>query len=120
MNENRLFQRIGFEVETEVEISGTLYDATLVDISLKGTLVSFEDDYFPEIGTPCHLMVHLEMSDVTLYFTGVVIHTHEKLVGIKFITIDIGTMIHLRNLIELNSGDPDLVRHELNAYSNVV
>ncbi len=116
MHENRLFQRVRFAVGAEVEVKGTLYDATLVDISLKGALISVPDHPEPDRGQTCHLMLHLEMSEVTLYFTGMVVRTQDHLVGIKFITIDIDTMIHLRNLLELNSGDPDLIRSELNAF----
>lgn len=116
MTENRMFQRIRLGVESEIEFNGVLYDATLVDISLKGAMLALPDEVVPDRGQRCHLMAHLDMSDVTLYFTGVVTHTHDNHVGIRFITIDIGTMIHLRSLLELNSGDPDLVRTELNAF----
>ena len=116
MTEQRLFQRIKFAVKTEIEIDGNRYEAALVDISLKGALLAFSKEAALDKGKLCHLMVHLDQSDVTLYFTGVVVHTRGNLTGIKFITIDIDTMIHLRSLIELNSGDPDLVRSELNAF----
>jgi len=119
MIEKRLFQRIRFAVSTEVEINGIRYETRLVDISLKGALLEFSHDDVLDKGLPCHLIVHLDMSDVTLSFTGVVAHSHDNLTGIKFITIDIDTMMHLRSLLELNSGDPDLVRSELNALSGI-
>lgn len=116
MNENRMFQRIRFVAETEVEIGGVSHGATLIDISLKGALIAFDDEAMPEKGQSCHLKMHLDQSDVTLSFTGMVAHNHDKLTGIRFVTVDIATMIHLRSLIELNSGDPELVRSELNAF----
>jgi hypothetical protein len=116
MSEKRLFQRIRFAVTTEVEIDGNRYETRLVDISLKGALLEFPHEEIVDKGLPCHLIIHLDMSDVTLSFTGVVAHSHDNLTGIKFITIDIDSMIHLRSLLELNSGDPDLVRSELNAF----
>ncbi len=115
MTEKRLFQRIRFAVTTEVEIDGVRYDTQLVDISLKGALLEFPHAEVLDRGLPCHLIVHLDLSDVTLSFTGVVAHSHDNLTGIKFITVDIDTMMHLRNLLELNSGDPELVRSELHA-----
>jgi len=119
MIEKRLFQRIRFGVTTEVEIDGNRYETRLVDISLKGALIEFSHDEILDRGLPCHLIVHLDMSDVTLSFTGVVAHSHDNLTGIKFITIDIDTMMHLRSLLELNSGDADLVRSELNAFGGM-
>ena len=116
MSEKRLFQRIKFPAETEAEINGTRYEVTLVDISLKGALLTLPDEAIVDKGMVCHLILHLDLSDVTLSFTGMVAHSHDNLIGVKFITIDIDSMTHLRNLLELNSGDPDLVRSELNAF----
>jgi PilZ domain len=116
MSEKRLLQRIRFAVTTEVDINGVRYETRLVDISLKGALLEFPHEEAVDEGLPCHLIIHLDMSDVTLSFTGVVAHSHDNLTGIKFITIDIDSMIHLRSLLELNSGDPDLVKSELNAF----
>jgi PilZ domain len=118
MSEKRLFQRIRFAVTTEVDINGVRYETRLVDISLKGALLEFPHEETVDKGLPCHLIIHLDMSDVTLSFTGVVAHSHDNLTGIKFITIDIDSMIHLRSLLELNSGDPDLVKSELNAFGS--
>jgi PilZ domain len=119
MIEKRLFQRIRFAVTTEVEINGIHHETKLVDISLKGALLEFPHEAVFDTGLPCHLIIHLDMSDVTLSFTGVIAHSNDNLTGIKFITIDIDSMIHLRSLLELNSGDPDLVRSELNAFSGM-
>lgn len=116
MTEKRLFQRIKFTAETEAEINGNRYEVTLVDISLKGALLTFPDGAIVDSGEVCHLILHLDLSDVTLSFTGVVAHSRGNLTGVKFITIDIVSMTHLRNLLELNSGDPDLVRSELNSF----
>jgi PilZ domain len=116
MSENRMFQRIRFVTETEVAICGISHGATLVDISLKGALLAFHDAASPENGQSCHLRIRLDQSDVTLSFTGMVAHSHDNLTGIRFVTVDIATMIHLRSLLELNSGDPELIRSELNAF----
>ena len=118
MGEKRLFQRVNFAVTTEVEIDGVRYETRLVDISLKGALLEFSHPENLDRGQPCHLIIHLDLSDVTLFFTGAVAHTNDNLTGIKFITVDIESMMHLRNLLELNSGDPDLVRSELHALND--
>jgi hypothetical protein len=112
----RQFQRIKFVVKTDVEINGTSYEATLVDISLKGALVNFPHELHPEKGLPCRLTIHLNESDMKLPFVGEVIHTHDNLTGIKFTKINIDSMIHLRRLLELNTANPDQVRSELNSF----
>jgi hypothetical protein len=115
MSEQRHFQRIKFVVKTDVAINGISCEATLVDISLKGALVTFLHDLHPEKGLPCHLTIHLNESDMKLPFAGEVIHTHDNLTGIKFTLVNIDSMIHLRRLLELNTANPDQVRSELNS-----
>ncbi len=115
MSEHRLFHRIKFVVKTDIEINGKSCEASLVDISFKGALVTFQQGLQPDTGIPCHLAIHLDETDLILSFTGEVVHTHDNLTGIKFTMIDIDTMIHLRRLLELNSAKPDQVRSELNA-----
>jgi PilZ domain-containing protein len=115
MPEHRLFHRIRFVVKTDIEINGKSCEAVLVDISLKGALITFPDELHPETGLPCQLTIHLDDSDIKLTFSGEVIHTHENLTGIKFTLIDLDSMIHLRRLLELNSTNPDQVRSELNS-----
>lgn len=113
MSEHRLFKRVRFAVKIDIEISGKSYEATLVDISLKGALVTFPHELHPETGLPCQLTIHLDESDIRLIFSGEVIHTHGNLTGIKFTMIDLDSMIHLRRLLELNTANPDEVRNEL-------
>ena len=116
MTAQRLFQRIKFVAKVEVDINGVCNEATLVDISLRGALVAFQEELNPKTGSPCHLTVYLNQSEIQLPFEGMVVHSNGHLTGIKFTLISIEAMIHLRRLLELNSGDPDQVRSELNSF----
>jgi PilZ domain-containing protein len=115
MSEHRLFHRIRFVVKTDVEMDGKSGEAVLVDISLKGALLTFPQELHPEQGLSCRLKIHLEESDIILIISGNVVHVHENMAGIKFTLIDIDSMIHLRRLLELNTDDPDQVRSELHS-----
>ena len=114
MSEHRLFHRIRFVAKTDIEISGKSWEAALVDISLKGALVTFPHGLHPETGLPCRLTIHLDESDIRLVISGEIIHTHDDLTGIKFTLIDLDSMIHLRRLLEINTAEPEQVRNELN------
>jgi len=114
MSEHRLFHRIRLVEKAGIEISGTSCEATLVDISLKGALVTFPDELNPETGLPCRLTIHLDESDIKLIISGEIVYTHDNLTGIKFTLIDLDSMIHLRRLLELNTAKPEQVRSELN------
>ncbi len=113
MSSLRLFQRINFAMRSEVTINGTLHRATLGNISIKGALVAFHDQLDPKEGLPCSLTVHLDHPQVRLSFEAVIVHSDQNLTGMKFTGMKIDTMIHLRRLLELNSGEPDQVRSEL-------
>ncbi|HTG82921.1 MAG TPA: PilZ domain-containing protein [Geobacteraceae bacterium] len=112
----RLFQRIKFVARAEVDFNGVCKEATLVDISLRGALIAFQEVLNPTLGSPCHLTVYLSESEVQLPFEGMVVHSNGHLAGIKFTLISIDTMIHLRRLLELNTGDPEQVRSELDSF----
>ena len=114
MPEHRLFHRVSFVVKTDMEINGERCEATLVDISLKGALVSFPHELHPETGLTCQLTIHLEESDIKLIISGEIVHCHDNVTGIKFTLIDLDSMIHLRRLLELNTAKPEQVRNELN------
>jgi PilZ domain-containing protein len=116
MTAQRQFQRIKFAVETDVDINGARHDATLVDISLRGALVAFQDELPLTEGLPCQLSVHLDQSSVVLFFAGEIVRSRANLAGIKFTTINIDSMIHLRRLLELNTADPDQVKSELKSF----
>jgi len=115
MSEQRHFHRIRFDVNINIEIDGTLYEASLVDISLKGVLVESPDGLTTELGNNCRLTIQLNNSDVVISFDGKVVHINDGLVGIKIILIDVESMIHLRRLVTLNSENSEQVRDELNA-----
>jgi len=115
MSDQRHFHRISFDVKIEIEINGSVYEASLVDISLKGVLVDFHGECSPVLGDHCRLAIHLNNSDVVISFDGEVVHINGGMFGIKIKLIDIESMIHLRRLVTLNSHSAEQVRSELNA-----
>ena len=64
----------------------------------------------------CTLIIHLHSSDIKLIFDAELVHIHENNLGFKFISEDIGTMTHLRNLVSLNVGDYDKITDELDLW----
>ena len=115
MSEHRLFHRISLVEKTDIEVSGKNCEAMLVDISLKGALVTLPHELHSETGLPCKLTIHLDESDIKLIISGEIVHCHDNLTGIKFTLIDLDSMIHLRRLLELNTAKPEQVRSELSS-----
>jgi hypothetical protein len=85
----------------------------LIDISLKGALVEVNEIISPKTGETCFLRIILIPSEISLDFETEVVHRGVGMIGLRFDHMDIDTMIHLRTLLEANTGDPDKIRDEL-------
>ena len=85
----------------------------LIDISLKGALVSIDSEISIKKGDQCTFSFTLTDSDINLTIESHFVFIKENQFGIKFKYIDLESMIHLRRLVELNIGDPDIIQDEL-------
>jgi hypothetical protein len=113
MPNQRHFHRIDFVNKADFIVNSTVSEAFLADISLKGAMIEFPQLCTAPLGSRCQLTVKLNDSEVQLDFEGEVVHVHGAMAGIRFIRVDIDTMIHLRRLLELNYGDSEEIRREL-------
>lgn len=113
MDEKRYFSRINFTARTQIEFSGNVYEGELLDLSLRGALLSFKDQVPMKMNDSCTLIIYLHSSDIKLLFEAVLTHIHKNNLGFKFVSEDVGTMTHLRNLLSLNVGDYDKITDEL-------
>lgn len=112
MNEQRNFRRINFQTEADISIETTPYRCELIDLALQGALLKSDIDLPTHIGDRCHLTISLPASDLTMEFTGELIHQRGPFYGFIFISEDAVTMGHLRRLLELNFGDGEEVDRE--------
>ncbi len=113
MDEKRYFSRINFSAKSQVEVNDKVYDGELLDISLRGALLRFKDQVPLQKNDKCTIMINLHSSDIKLIFDAVLVHIHHYNLGFRFISEDVGTMTHLRNLLSLNVGDYDKITDEL-------
>ncbi|MDP6924504.1 MAG: PilZ domain-containing protein [Candidatus Scalindua sp.] len=84
-----------------------------LDLSLRGALLSFKESIPLKMNDNCTLTINLHSSDIKLIFDAVLVHIHQNHLGFKFISEDVATMTHLRNLLSLNVGDYDKITDEL-------
>lgn len=115
MSERRKYSRVNFQGHCSLVLDNVSkqhdFDASLIDISFKGALVSIAATDLDLTNETLHLHLKLEGSDITLLLNGVVSHQHDHLLGINFTTIDIDSMTHLKRIIEFNIGsDEDMHR----------
>ena len=116
MSERRKFSRVEFQGICSLIFDKAQehhdFEASLIDISLNGALVSITPLVVDLEEELVQLHLKLEGSDVELSLNGFVCHQQEKLLGIQYTKIDIDTVTHLKRLIELNLGDHESMNRE--------
>lgn len=106
MDDKRFFKRVKFESTSQIEINNKSHAAELLDISLRGALLSADKELPMKEGEHGVLYIHLPQSDITMTFDAKLVHNNNAgNYGFKFLTEDIDTITHLRRLLELNMGE---------------
>lgn len=108
--ERRRFTRIRFA--SMARIDGEI-PALLIDISLKGVLLARPEHWSGAIGQAIAVEVFLDADAAVIRLEGCVAHLEDTRIGVLCQHIDMDSITHLRRLIELNAGDPELLQREL-------
>lgn len=116
--EQRHFKRVRFFSQAQLEADGQLYPTELLDLSLKGALVKKPVAPLPIEPTKLCLKLQLSDSSEELIMQVSIAHQNAGFLGLHCDKIDIDSISHLRRLLELNLGDPELLSRELSELSN--
>ncbi len=123
MLERRRFSRITFSGDCSLSenISGKIKTSqiTLMDISLAGALVCRPDKWHDEPDAMVSLNLTLAGSSVSLEIESKVCHQEDNLLGIKFLTLSLDSISHLKRLIQLNLADENLLHREMSQLINL-
>jgi hypothetical protein len=107
ITEKREFTRVPFETEVRLSAAGkTIISNQLQNISLGGAFISSEET-FP-LGAVCLLEIKLT-GPASLLKIGIearVVRSEEHGIGVKFSRMDVDSLIHLRHIVRIQSGDP--------------
>ena len=111
---SRRFTRIEFEAEVKLYSTGAMWETALIDISLKGALCSRPTDWDARMGKSYRLELRLPGgSRISMNATAA--NANDTTIGFQWSQIDFDSFAHLKRLIELNIGDPELMNRELTA-----
>ncbi|MEA3348091.1 MAG: PilZ domain-containing protein [Pseudomonadota bacterium] len=113
MEEHRKFSRIKFPAHTKIEIEGHPYGSELLDISLRGALISSNTELPLTLNKDVLIKVFLPSSSISMNFSARLVHLDGDHYGFKFTSYDAESMTHLRRLLEFNLEDQDQVIKEL-------
>lgn len=109
----RQFTRIAFDAGVSLSNGDKTWQTSLIDLSLKGALIAQPDDWeMPDENTPYRLQLQLD-DEVAITMDVSVAHQNEGQLGLSCKDIDLDSITHLRRLVELNLGNPNLLEREL-------
>lgn len=110
---NRIFSRVPFSAPVTLHLAERTLDVTLLDIALKGALVRTETPENLQLQQPCQLVLPLNDDGEGIEMAGKIVHLEANHVGMKCEDIDLPSLTRLRRLLELNTGDAELMDREL-------
>lgn len=114
VDEQRNFRRIPFDASVRIDTGAGQYQGELLDISLKGALVRLQAGHHVAAGEPA--TVHIRLNDeLGIDMQTTVAHVEDRRAGFRCDHIDVDSITHLARIVELNTGDPDLLHRELSA-----
>lgn len=111
-SDRRRFWRAAFHSPVQLAAASGSTAAELIDISLKGALIKVPPTWNARIDDSCQIKLKLA-DDASILMHAIVAHVEGRCIGLRCEHMDIDSITHLRRLVELNSGDPDLLNREL-------
>lgn len=108
----RRFSRIAFNAKTEISQNDNCWQCELLDLSLKGLLVSQPLNAQINRATPCRIIITLA-DEAEIQMQARLARDDDEHLGFSCEEIDVDSISHLRRLVELNIGDPDASNREL-------
>jgi len=112
--DRRRFKRIAFDALTTLTQGNQQWKVTLLDLSLKGLLVSRPADWAADPTVPFAVAITLG-EDAPIAMEAELRHDNNGQLGFQCTHIDLDSISHLRRLVELNLGDEAELERELSA-----
>lgn len=110
--DNRNFHRIFYKANAILSCDEKTWPCEVVDLSLKGCLLHFDLPWTEDLEKIYTLTLHLsEQSKIKMELS--IAHVVANNAGFKCEHIDIDSVSELRRLVELNLGDSNLLKRDL-------
>lgn len=117
-SEKRQFSRFTFESSINLEKDGQQWESSLLDISLKGVLISKPENWDESNTGDYHLSILLDHSDIEINMEVKPVHSHNNRIGLRCEKIDLDSVTNLRRLVELNLADEEVLEREISNMIN--
>lgn len=111
----RHFSRVPFDGQAYLRNDTMVWQCQLIDVSLKGALITRPEDWQGSKGETYTLELLLGDDQPVIRMAATVAHAQQERIGLHCDHIDIDSITQLRRLIELNLGEPEILERELAA-----
>ena len=110
--EKRRFSRVPFKIQAYIEAEGLQFTGEVENISLKGMFVITE--HIMELGAPLSVRINLtgSQSNLIIDLKGKVVRKTTDGIGVFFESMELDSFIHLKNIVDYNSADPEKIIEE--------
>lgn len=116
---HRIFSRIPFNAAATLHLNDATLPVTLLDIALKGALVRTRTAPTLQLEQACSLLLPLAGAGEAIEMKGRIAHLEGCNIGIRCEHIELASLTLLRRLLELNTGDTELMDRELSQLFSV-
>jgi len=110
---HRKFSRVPFATAVTLHLDDQSLQVQLLDLALKGALVETDQLAKLQLQQPCRLLIPLTSGGQAIEMNGRIAHLEHRRVGVSCEHIELASLTLLRRLLELNTGDADLMDREL-------
>ncbi len=111
--ERRRFHRIATDKTVVLSVADTEITGTVLDISLRGLLVSCDASELPGKGASARAHIKLEGDAHSIDLDGEIAHVSGQRIGLCCTGMDLESAARLRRMVELNLDDPTLLERDL-------
>ena len=112
-HERRHFVRVIFSAEAQLACGDVVLDVHMLDVSLKGALITLPAGVKLHQNSLCSLTLPLTSGSGHIAMEMQVTHIEDRQLGLVCLHLDLDSVTHLRRLIELQLGDPKLLERDL-------
>ncbi|MCL1079804.1 PilZ domain-containing protein [Parashewanella spongiae] len=113
MDDRRKFSRVLFQAKATLSHLPTFWQTQVHDLSLNGALIQRPNNFTDIPNKTFKLSLFLPSTDIEISMDAKIVYSSEKQLGLRCIDIDVESMGHLKRLVELNCGNPNLLHREL-------
>lgn len=112
-DERRNFQRVAFETTAKLTKDDQSFNCQVIDLSMHGVLIRPHGVLRSKVGSLYNLEIPLSDEETFIKMSLKMAHQHPENLGFVCENIDLDSMTHLRKIVELNSGDPEMLERDL-------